>query len=67
MTFMLDGKQYIAVMGGTGAGVRGRGAGPLQEPTTAAAQAASDTTQPLSITPALPIPTPKMFVYSVPD
>ena len=67
MTFVLGGKQYIAVMGGTGAGVRGRGAGPLQEPTTAAAQAASDPTQPLSITPALPIPTPKMFVYSVPD
>jgi hypothetical protein len=27
ITFMLDGKQYIAVIGGTGSGQRGRGAG----------------------------------------
>src|SRR6478735_366139 len=67
MTFVLAGKQYIAVMGGTGAGVRARGAGPLQEPTTAAAQAASDTSQPRPVAPALPSPPPKMFVYSVPD
>ena len=49
MTYMLDGKQYIAVMGGTGAtgfggrggGGRGAGAGrgaPPVEPTTAAAR-----------------------------
>jgi hypothetical protein len=69
MTFMLDGKQYIAVMGGTGAGVRGRGAGagaPL-EPTAAAAQAASDNGQAPPAVPVLPNPTPRMFVYSVPN
>ncbi len=50
MTYMLDGRQYIGVMAGTGAAGfgrgggagRGRGAGPA-EPTAAAAQAANDT------------------------
>jgi len=67
MTFVLDGKQYIAVMGGTGAGVRGRGAAPALEITAAAAQAASDSGQ---APPAVAAPatiTPKMFVYSVPN
>jgi hypothetical protein len=78
MTFMLDGKQYIAVMGGTGAAGRGGGggrggagapgrgtppaAGAPQEPTAAAAQGA---------TPApAAAPTnnnPKLLVYAVPN
>jgi quinohemoprotein ethanol dehydrogenase len=79
MTYMLDGKQYIAVMAGTGAfgrggfGGGGRGAGrgaqpagaaPL-EPTAAAAQSGNDI---------LPAPAavvannnPKLLVYAVPD
>ena len=56
MTFMLDGKQYIAVMGGTSAGLR---AFP-QEPTAAAAQVANDAGQ-------TPNTNPKLFVYSVPN
>src|SRR5262249_44156253 len=76
MTFMLDGKQYIAVMGGTGSlgrggfgggGGGGRGAaagrGPApQEPTAAAAQRGNN---------APPAPAtgtnnnPKLLVYSV--
>ena len=75
MTFMLDGKQYIAVMGGTGAvgrggpgrgaapGGPGRGAAPL-EPTTAAAQSANNA-------PPAPAPAannnPKLFVFAVPN
>src|SRR5688572_15102170 len=57
MTFMLDGRQYIAVMGGT-SGQRGRGAGfgAPQEPTAAAAETADN---------AGPNTNPKMFVYSV--
>jgi len=80
MTFMLDGKQYIAVMGGTGSagrgggggGGRGRGAPPAagaapQEPTAAAAQRGNDA-------PPAPAPAagptnnnPKLLVYAVPN
>jgi PQQ-dependent dehydrogenase (methanol/ethanol family) len=68
MTFMLDGKQYIAVMGGTGGGQRGRGAPapPVQEPTAAAAQAASEGAAPPAPAVPPPNPNPKLFVYSVP-
>jgi hypothetical protein len=75
MTFMLDGKQYIAVMGGTGSlgrgglgggggggrGAAGRGAAP-QEPTAAPAQRGNN---------APPAPAagtnnnPKLLVYAV--
>jgi hypothetical protein len=73
MTFMLDGRQYIAVMAGTGAGQRGRGAGPGPggpplEPTAAAAEAANSAGQ--ARQPAAPAPpntNPKLFVYSVPN
>ena len=68
MTFMVDGKQYIAVMGGTGLAGRGfggrggRGAGP-GEPTTAAVQAGNN------VPPAPPAAAaninPKLFVYAV--
>ena len=68
MTFTLEGKQYIAVMGGTGAGFRGRGAGAAgpQEATAAAAQATND---PSGTAPAPePVNTsPKLFVYAVPN
>jgi PQQ-dependent dehydrogenase (methanol/ethanol family) len=69
MTFMLDGRQYIAVMGGTGIGPRERaaaGAG-RQEPTAAAAEAANDAARTPPGAPAPLNPSPKMFVYSVPD
>src|SRR5262249_48527593 len=76
MTFMLDGKQYIAVMAGTGAIGPGRGGGggpgapagaaPL-EPTTAAAQGGNNV-------PPAPTPAssgtnnnPKLLVYAVPN
>jgi quinohemoprotein ethanol dehydrogenase len=69
MTFMLDGKQYIAVMGGTGIGARERavGAGGQQEPTAAAAEAANDAARTPPGAPVPLNPSPKMFVYSVPD
>jgi hypothetical protein len=66
MTFMLDGKQYIAVMGGNGAAGRGgagRGA-PAGEPTAAAAQGANN------VPPAPAAPganNPKLLVYAVPN
>jgi hypothetical protein len=58
MTYMLDGKQYIAVMAGTGAVGRGRGRGGPAEPTAAAAQA-----------PTAPVANvnPKLLVYAVPN
>jgi quinohemoprotein ethanol dehydrogenase len=72
MTFMLDGKQYIAVMGGTGAafgrgggGGGGRGAPPAagapQEPTAAAAQGTAPA--PAAAT----NNNPKLLVYAVPN
>ncbi len=64
MTYMLDGKQYIAVFAGSGSlgrggfgGGRGRGA-PSVEPTTAAAQA------PAAV---VPNSNPKLLVYAVPN
>jgi PQQ-dependent dehydrogenase (methanol/ethanol family) len=62
MTYMLDGKQYIALMGGNGAAGRGgagRGAPPAagaapQEPTAAAAQGGNNVP-----------PAPKLLVYAV--
>ncbi len=78
MTFMLDGKQYIAVMAGTGTfgfgrgPGRGRGAGrgpgrgaAPQEPTAAAAQAGNSAPAPPA--PAEPVANnnPKLFVYAV--
>ena len=71
MTFMLDGRQYVAVMAGTGAGQRGRGAGPAgppQEPTAAAAEAANNAGQgPPPAAPGPPNTNPKLFVYAVPN
>ncbi len=70
MTFMLDGKQYIAVMAGTGAGQRGRGAGPFGEPLEPTAAAAEAVNAPAPASPAAPAPpnvNPKLFVYSVPN
>lgn len=70
MTYMLDGKQYIAVMGGTGAqgrggrGGAGRGAAPV-EPTTAAAQGRNNA-PPEPAAPALNN-NPKLLVYAVPN
>ena len=72
MTFMLDGKQYIAVMGGTGGpqrgagGGRGRGAGPGAG---SQARGGPPTQEPTAaaVAPAAP-PTsnnPKLLVYSV--
>ena len=72
MTYMLDGKQYIAVMAGTGGGGRGgagrgappaAGAAPL-EPTAAAAQRGND------VPPAPAAPganNPKLLVFAVPN
>jgi outer membrane protein assembly factor BamB len=74
MTYMLDGKQYLAVMAGTGAtgrgggGGGGRGAAPgaaPPEPTAAAAQRENNAPQ-------APAPTgtnnnPKLLVYAVPN
>jgi PQQ-dependent dehydrogenase (methanol/ethanol family) len=73
MTFMLEGKQYIAVMGGTGsrAGGAGPGGAPApgrggQEATAAAAQAGNAPAQ--APPPAAPAnPNPRLFVYSVAD
>jgi alcohol dehydrogenase (cytochrome c) len=80
MTYMLEGKQYIAVMSGTGAvgrGGPGRGAGgpgrgappaagaaPL-EPTVAAAQAGTNV--PPAPTAVAANNNPKLFVYAVPN
>ena len=77
MTYMFEGKQYIAVMAGTGAPQRGfggggggrgagRGAGSPgaapQEPTAAAAQRGENSPPPA---PAPGANNPKLFVYSV--
>ncbi len=60
MTYMVDGKQYIAVFAGTGTPPGfGRGRGPAQEPTAAAAA-------PLPA-PATPNNNPKLLVYAVPN
>jgi hypothetical protein len=77
MTYMHNGKQYIAVMGGTGslgrgpgggrgaapAGAQGRGPGaaPQLEPTAAAAQAATPPPPPATNN------NPKLLVYAVPN
>jgi len=80
MTFMLDGKQYIALMGGTGLAGRGRGAGPgpqapaaaaaqaaTVEPTAAAAQAALGNAPAAPPVSAAPNTNPRLFVYSIPN
>jgi PQQ-dependent dehydrogenase (methanol/ethanol family) len=72
MTYMLDGKQYIAVMAGTGAvarwGFPGRGAppagGPPPEPTAAAAQGGNNAPPAPA---ALANNNPRLFVYAVPN
>lgn len=77
MTYLLDGKQYIAVMAGTGAGARGgggggrgggrgRGAGaaPPAEPTAAAAQRGNNVPAPPAATPAANN-NPRLFVYTL--
>jgi quinohemoprotein ethanol dehydrogenase len=79
MTYMLEGKQYIAVMGGTGAvgrgGGRGAGTGAVGgpgrvgqapvEPTAAAAQG-RDAVLPEAASPAVNN-NPKLLVYAVPN
>jgi PQQ-dependent dehydrogenase (methanol/ethanol family) len=79
MTFMLDRKQYIAVMAGSGAfgrggapggaGAPGRGAPPAgaapQEPTAAAAQRGNNV--PPAPAPAGANNNPKLLVYAVPN
>jgi hypothetical protein len=80
MTYMLDGKQYIAVMAGTGAlgrggfGGGGRGAGggaapgrgaPPLEPTAAAAEGANNV--PPAPVAVVPNNNPKLLVYAVPN
>jgi hypothetical protein len=74
MTFMLDGKQYIAVMGGTGAaggrgGGRGAGQGAApQEPTANAAQRGNNAPLPPAPAPAVAgTNNPKLLVYAVPN
>jgi hypothetical protein len=79
MTFMLDGKQYIAVLAGTGTAAGGgrggggpRGAPPAagQEATAAAAQRGNvPQGPPPALPPAAPESNnnPKMFVYSIPN
>jgi glucose dehydrogenase len=77
MTYLLDGKQYIAVMAGTGGGARGgggggrgggrgRGAGaaPPAEPTAAAAQGGNNVPAPPAATPAANN-NPRLFVYTL--
>ncbi len=72
MTYMLDGKQYIAVMGGTGAQGRGRGPAPARgpagaaplEPTAAAAQAGN---APPAPPPAASNNNAKLLVYALPN
>ena len=61
ITYMLDGKQYIAFMGGTGGGGRGRGGPPApapQEPTAAAAQGAAPQAPP-------PNNSPKLYAFTL--
>jgi len=81
MTYLLDGKQYIAVMAGQGAafgrggggggdglgGNRGAGAGAPQEPTAAAAQIGTIPPVPAPDGGAPPAPPgkPKLFVYTL--
>jgi hypothetical protein len=68
MTYMLDGKQYIAVMGGTGqsgfggGGGKGKGA-PQQEATAASAKGKEAQPVPLAGT----NNNPKLLVYAVPN
>ena len=77
MTYMLDGKQYIAVFAGTGSlgrgfgggGGRGPGGGrgaPPAEPTAAAAQAGNAPAAPAPIAPTSNT-NPKLFVYAIPN
>jgi PQQ-dependent dehydrogenase (methanol/ethanol family) len=70
MTYMFEGKQYIAVMGGTGASGfggagKGKGAPPPQQEATAAAAKGTD------VPPAPPVPltnnNPKLLVYAIPN
>jgi quinohemoprotein ethanol dehydrogenase len=75
MTFMLDGKQFIAVMGGTGLAGRGRGGrgpgrgaappvgAPPVEPTAAAAQAGNNVAPAQGAAPANN--NPKLLVYAI--
>ena len=82
MTYMLDGKQYIAVMAGTGGGARGGGGGgggrgargpapaPPAEATAAAAQAGNNAPPapaPAAAGQAAPNNNPRLFVYSIPN
>jgi hypothetical protein len=63
MTYMDNGKQYIAVMAGTGIARRGRGAPPPAEATAAAAQGTNNPAppaEPANIN-------PRLFVYAVPN
>jgi hypothetical protein len=74
MTYMLDGKQYIAVMAGTGSfgfgrGGGGRGAGrgaPAVEPTAAAAQG-GNSAPPAPQAAVVANNNPKLLVYAVPN
>jgi hypothetical protein len=70
MTYMFEGKQYIAVMGGTGASGfggagKGKGAPPPQQEATAAAAKGKD----VPPTPPAPLTNnnPKLLVYAVPN
>ena len=69
MTFMFEGKQYIAVMGGTGApagrgGAGGAKGGPAPLEATAAAAKGKDIPPPA---PATANANPKLLVYAVPN
>lgn len=69
MTYLLDGKQYIAFMGGNGAQAGGRGGGNRgaapQEPTAAAAQRGNIPATPAAA-PAPPAANnPRLYVYAV--
>ena len=59
MTYMFEGKQYIAVMGGTGA--QGRGGRGQQEATAAAAKGNVPAPAPLTNN------NPKLMIYAVPS
>jgi len=83
MTFMLDGKQYIAVMAGTGSfgrggfgggGGGGRGAGPGAPPAAGAAPVEPTAAAAQAGNNAQPVPAPaapnnnpKLLVYAVPN
>jgi hypothetical protein len=76
MTYMLEGKQYVAVMGGTGAsgfgGGGGRGGrGGRGGPPAAGAEATAGAAQAGNAPPAPPVAVtnnnPKLLVYSVPN